>query len=1807
MTVLIIELMLFMPIAFVDAITISDVRVSHVSDSFARITWNTDDSSNSTVNYGTSAALGQVKSDSSILKNHSILLTGLSRSTSYLFSVSSWNATDDNGGNLYNLTTIAQDDAAPEINANIPAYINSKLVDIVGDTEPLTKIFLYVNGVYLRKQDPEETGIFRFNSVSLETFRIPNVIRITAEDAAGNTNEKSFDIIVDTEAPVLQVNNISDIANTSTVNIKGTVSENSTVEIVVNNNSILKQDMTSFNINADIEEGRNEIKITAADRAGNTDEFFKIVYKDTEPPKLEDIEPKSGAFFYETDPVTDISGKTEPNAKVRLYINKQLSGNPDAETTADKNGNFNFKDINLQKGFAISGRAGFITVEGAHDQDTLPVQPPEVYEASEINNAGEQKPNEQNVDIYIVAIDSVGLSVQDSVSYTIGTCFSGNMAWNIENFIEFQAPTSISPERMTEGTEIITFVLNMSYQGIGTEPAIKSVRFRRACEASSMLSDPRFNLSCKVFPNSPSVAKSNDKKTAWYVRYDLSQFEGLDTFTDDVWKDLAKDMVFPVKVEIEYSHKIDGKEVTEVQVKCMNFAYHLDKTRIDPRDVLPDWLRKDGLKLLNESIQRLNQIIPIVEKVNRYAAVACIAGFALKIITFIWRTWQSWMDYIDDKALADDNNEKCPLPGPAKRSYPQKDKKTQVDLSEEELGKRCPNALNAWKTEAEVYEAYRWACDRFLCRSTPAKWTEGQTYADVRTKIQEGLLCAEKTGTQGTILKKNTDCSSHTSKDVCYEYKGSYYIYDGQGLVADPDNPAGGKVYYKLTPYNNGAINPLSKPLYVTLESGNAFLENKDKTCAYICKTEKKWDNGKVMKKDEYAQLLKQNYKTSEPVGFKTSDTTNDKMCYCFGKSTPVTEALKAKPGVEWNYRDDKTRAVVYDTFIYYEGRDQSACFGQNNWFYQDSPYLNKGDFIPAFQCACVSQVRNRLVQLRNILQGAYGCLQQIDKTGKADSGVCKEIFTQYICKWIYQLINYLMKGCMPWTGTGKDTDITDYFQAGSNAIFGGVQEAADDFMSDYDNEALKDYLGAGEGTIAEKVCLGALTGDWGFDLEGLMDAAYSQPYHTSAAAYPATRDYMTWNPYNQQATFDYRIAWMILPGCDIDSYQVSLVCASDHDMRSNSGVLCEKTKNKNKDVGTEYNSLTGCDCVSTSGSSTNQTGKYRVIYNGGRLSQGSLEDKSISIVQEAPFRYDSIRIDVYVNDPKVAEKCIPPENLQGRKGVFYSPISDITSKDIAACRFDQNTGLFVCSKGQFLWEERGRAYFGSIECESADKKCEDSVYYLNDELKFSKFEVISQGKKQCLYVETRNGHQQVVNKGYQNFDYDQNNPSAWVVNKVPPNLLPGDRRITLTNFGQMPATYTVSEFGADQRPATDISASNIIDGSHSIYFFDDNKDGYADEYSTEGPMGTRTVLRPDALIYIGGMPFRFSKPRVAVTSKCGTTIENCKEYKFNIQGTREIATTEEQTWYLHLELRHAPGEDNSGDCRESTPNDVITYQGVRQVQEIKIRVNPLDRQTAGTCHQDGITSNTNICDCNNDNKKDGVFDCDSAQNRLYCYKHNDNLLKCEKEPACNPGNVQNSGACDCNRNGTVEQDCAGKYCWSRGTNERTCQNAPELIITPPSVSLDAIKMQVILPGTTSSVTKPFSDNIPVNSQITFNIPLNDNQGLKSVKLQEKGSSSQLYPEFEIPKNSNGLPVKYYSFNSVTKPYIPTTAGSKTITVTVKNIHDKEQSYDLPVIYVYDSIQTTQPEQTGETNTYPGSQTAAAYKGYPAGYIPPND
>ena len=129
-----------------------------------------------------------------------------------------------------------------------------------------------------------------------------NTITVIATDNASNQKRESQTITLDQTAPIISLTAPGDniAVNSTTVNINGSVSENATVAITVNNVAVqtLNQNSNNFSATVNLTLGSNTIQITATDLAGNTTTVKRSVTSDTTAPSLTIMNPNQDVTTY---------------------------------------------------------------------------------------------------------------------------------------------------------------------------------------------------------------------------------------------------------------------------------------------------------------------------------------------------------------------------------------------------------------------------------------------------------------------------------------------------------------------------------------------------------------------------------------------------------------------------------------------------------------------------------------------------------------------------------------------------------------------------------------------------------------------------------------------------------------------------------------------------------------------------------------------------------------------------------------------------------------------------------------------------------------------------------------------------------------------------------------------------------------------------------------------------------------------------------------------------------------------------------------------------------------------------------------------------------------------------------------------------------------------------------------------------------------------------------------------------------------------------------------------------------------------
>ncbi|KKQ37576.1 MAG: Fibronectin type III domain protein [Candidatus Woesebacteria bacterium GW2011_GWA1_37_7] len=112
---------------------ISSLTVSEVAQTSVKITWTTDESSNSVVQYGTTTAYGSTKTDTSLVTSHSVTVDSLSSNTSYHFKVQSTDSSSNTAESDDNTFVTSQ--AATSTTVTTTTTVTKTVEKLVDDTE----------------------------------------------------------------------------------------------------------------------------------------------------------------------------------------------------------------------------------------------------------------------------------------------------------------------------------------------------------------------------------------------------------------------------------------------------------------------------------------------------------------------------------------------------------------------------------------------------------------------------------------------------------------------------------------------------------------------------------------------------------------------------------------------------------------------------------------------------------------------------------------------------------------------------------------------------------------------------------------------------------------------------------------------------------------------------------------------------------------------------------------------------------------------------------------------------------------------------------------------------------------------------------------------------------------------------------------------------------------------------------------------------------------------------------------------------------------------------------------------------------------------------------------------------------------------------------------------------------------------------------------------------------------------------------------------------------------------------------------
>jgi ribosomal protein S27E/chitodextrinase len=230
---------------------ISNARVEGVTESTATVLWDTDELSDSFVEYGLSSSYGLSSADKSFTTHHSLPLQGLSADKSYNYRVMSADSSGNTGiGTDMTFRTAKTpakpDTTPPQISAiNVSGITNMRAVVMWTTDELADSAVEYgrASDYGLRSSDPSVTMV---HSIVLENLNASTTyhFRVKSTDVAGNgpsvSADKDFRTIAnpDNSAPKMSNIKVAAITNNS-ANITWTTDEPSTSVVDYGTNGTL--------------------------------------------------------------------------------------------------------------------------------------------------------------------------------------------------------------------------------------------------------------------------------------------------------------------------------------------------------------------------------------------------------------------------------------------------------------------------------------------------------------------------------------------------------------------------------------------------------------------------------------------------------------------------------------------------------------------------------------------------------------------------------------------------------------------------------------------------------------------------------------------------------------------------------------------------------------------------------------------------------------------------------------------------------------------------------------------------------------------------------------------------------------------------------------------------------------------------------------------------------------------------------------------------------------------------------------------------------------------------------------------------------------------------------------------------------------------------------------------------------------------------------------------------------------------------------------------------------------------------------
>jgi len=249
---------------------------------------------------------------------------GQNAGRSWQFVGGAWSPAPEDEGNYMIRAIVNYEVTAPVITSPSDGlFTNQSTVVVKGEAAPTTTVHIFNNGEEVKSAEVHNDGTF---SVEIALSDGENVLTAKSSTERGMTEESApIKVVLDQNKPTLAITNPKDgdKTNRETVTVEGTV-EDANLDWVKVNGVNAKVENGKYSARIMLNEGINEIKVVAKDKAGNRKaETISIDVKYTAP-VIENLKPDTDIVL-KTGETVKIEFNSEPGLRATFVIHMPLT------------------------------------------------------------------------------------------------------------------------------------------------------------------------------------------------------------------------------------------------------------------------------------------------------------------------------------------------------------------------------------------------------------------------------------------------------------------------------------------------------------------------------------------------------------------------------------------------------------------------------------------------------------------------------------------------------------------------------------------------------------------------------------------------------------------------------------------------------------------------------------------------------------------------------------------------------------------------------------------------------------------------------------------------------------------------------------------------------------------------------------------------------------------------------------------------------------------------------------------------------------------------------------------------------------------------------------------------------------------------------------------------------------------------------------------------------------------------------------------------------------------------------------------